>query len=64
MLLLALAWRDGAALLHRHPDSSIGAEEFLLTGLMVLGGSFGSALAVMGGGLWEPMEVPDRWRRL
>lgn len=62
--LLASAWFE-CGLLRRlvmetpAADTTVG--ELLLAALMFLSVSAGAALAVIGGGLWKPVKVSERW---
>ncbi|HEX7876812.1 MAG TPA: hypothetical protein VF489_09540 [Sphingobium sp.] len=43
------------------PVADMTGAEFLLGALMFFSASAGAALAVVGGGLWKPVRVSDRW---
>jgi hypothetical protein len=64
LAILGSAYLEGARLcsmVHGHPGAEASPGECLLAGLMILSASFGSALTVIGGGLWKPVRVSDRW---
>lgn len=62
--LLASAWSE-CGLLRRLvveiPAADMTGREFLLGALMFLSASSGAALSVLGGGLWKPVKLSDRW---
>ncbi|QCB55483.1 hypothetical protein E5675_14310 [Sphingopyxis sp. PAMC25046] len=65
--LLAVAWLV-AVRLHQmfHTISPRDATPLvmLLSAILFLCASAGSALSFVGPGLWEPVEISERWRRL
>lgn len=67
LVLLAVCWSI-AARLHPVPTGASARDAMsllmLLSGIAFLCGSAGSALLFVGPGLWETVEVSERWRRL
>ena len=65
--LLMLGW-SAALRLHQMvlvtPAREANAIMMLLAAIVFLCGSAGSALLFVGPGLWEPVDVSERWRRL
>lgn len=43
------------------PAADMTGAEFLLGALMFLSASMGTALAIVGGGLWKPVQLSARW---
>ena len=67
IVLLGIGWL--LALRLHHMAQSIGPRDanslmMLLSATAFLCASAGSALLFAGPGLWEPVEVAERWRRL
>lgn len=67
IILLAIGWL--LALRLHHMAQSIGSRDMnslmiLLSAATFLCASAGSALLFVGPGLWESVEVSERWRRL
>lgn len=62
--LLVSAWFE-CGLLRRlvteNPAADMTGAEFLLAALMFLSANTGAALSIVGGGLWKPVKVSDRW---
>lgn len=67
LVLLAVCWSI-AVRLHPVPPSASARDAtsllMLLSAMAFLCGSAGSALLFVGPGLWETVEVSERWRRL
>lgn len=67
LALLAISW-SVAARMHQMAltTSARDATSFmmLLAAIVFICGSAGSALLFVGPGLWETVEVSERWRRL
>lgn len=67
LVLLAVCWAI-AARLHPVPPGATARDAMsllmLLSAMAFLCGSAGSALLFAGPGLWETVEVSERWRRL
>ena len=67
LVLLAICWSI-AARLHPVPPGALARDAtsllMLLSAMAFLCGSAGSALLFVGPGLWETVEVSERWRRL
>ena len=65
--LLAIGWSI-VARLHPVPPGAAARDAtslvMLLAGIAFLCGSAGSALLFVGPGLWDSVEVSERWRRL
>ena len=67
MVLLALGAASGGRPPHRAggvPPRDATTSTILLAALLFLCGSAGCALLFVGPGLWERVEVSERWRRL
>lgn len=67
LVLLAVCWSI-AVRLHPVPPGATARDAtsllMLLSAMTFLCGSAGSALLFVGPGLWETVEVSERWRRL
>ena len=65
--LLALGW-SVAVRLHQMAIAASARDAtssmMLLAAIVFICGSAGSALLIVGPGLWETVEVAERWRRL
>jgi len=62
--LLVSAWLECdwlRRLVMENPAADMTGAEFLLGALMFLSASAGAMLLIMGGGLWRPVKVSDRW---
>lgn len=67
LALLAAAWLLAVRL--HHMSQTISPRDatslvMLLSAVLFLCASAGSALLFVGPGLWEPVEISERWRRL
>lgn len=67
LVLLAICWSI-VVRLHPVPPGAAARDAtsllMLLSAIAFLCGSAGSALLFVGPGLWETVEVSERWRRL
>lgn len=67
MALLGSGWSAAVRLHHialATPARDMTSFAIFLAGVVFICGSAGSALLVVGPGLWERVEVSERWRRL
>lgn len=63
--ILGSAYVEGGwlcTLVHAHPRGDATPGEFLLAAILFASASAGTALAALGGRLWEPVQLSQRWQ--